>query len=116
MPIAHITVAPELVAQVTAQAGDITETVTAILKQALDARVELIQVVLSAALATPQGCDVLCEVQHRASIARNGYIRQAAAQQLHDALQQATGGTVRVRLIALAPEDIAAVDSPEVLK
>ena len=115
MPIAKITLAPDLVEPLGPRMGEITDGIAAILSEGLSAKPQLVQVVLTAALCAPKGCAVLCEVQHRGSAARTAEIRESTAQRLHDLLHDATAATVRVRLIALDPADIAAIDSPEAL-
>ncbi|MDT0684316.1 hypothetical protein RM543_16660 [Roseicyclus sp. F158] len=115
MPIAHITVAPDLSGTVAEQGAALTKGVTDILTAGLGARAELVQIGITAALTAPGGCDVLCVVHHRGSEQRSMAVRSDVAQALHDLLRDATDRTTRVRLIALGPDDIAAADSPEAL-
>ncbi len=111
MPIAQIFVAPSVAQSIAKQEEALTRAVTAALLEGLSPKPETIQVMLVPALAPSQGCDVLCVVQHRASDSRTAEIRQKAANHLHDVLAKMTGHSVRVRLIALASDTIAAKDT-----
>ncbi|TQS70720.1 hypothetical protein ERN12_12675 [Rhodobacteraceae bacterium] len=113
MPIAHIIVAPDLTGAVTDQGLELTSAVRDILVRDLGAKPQLVQVMITAALTAPAGCEVLCQVQHRASPARDATTRARAAQNLHDLLHHVTGHSTRVRLIALDPDHITAADTPE---
>lgn len=113
MPIAHIIVAPDLAGAVRDKGPELTSAVRDILVRDLGAKPRQVQVMITAALTAPAGCEVLCEVQHRAAPARDATTRAHAAQNLHDLLHDATGHSTRVRLIALDPDHIAAADTPE---
>lgn len=115
MPIAQIIVAPQLAETVAADAGRIAAALKAALVQGLTTDPRLVQVTITTALCPPEGCQTLCLVHHRASEARTTAIREATARHLHDILRDRTNGTVRVRLIATDPAQIAAYDSPEAL-
>lgn len=112
MPIAQIIVAPVALETVRNCGAGLVEQVTQDLLTHLKPAPETIQVNVVAGLLAPQGCDVLCLVHHRGSAARSAPVRAAAAQALHDTLHAATGCSVRVRLVALDPDDIAAFDTP----
>lgn len=115
MPITQIIVAPRLAGTVAAEADRITADLKAALVEGLSTDPRLVQVTITAALCPPEGCQTLCLVHHRASESRTAAIREATARHLHDILHAATGATVRVRLIATDPAQIAACDSPEAL-
>ena len=112
MPIAQIFISPTALPSFERASARVTREVTQALLTHLAPAPETIQVMLAAMLAPPQGCDVLCIVQHRAYEARSKPVRDAAAVALHDLLQAVSGCSVRVRLIALAGDDIAAKDTP----
>ena len=115
MPIAQIIVAPHLAATISVEIDRTTAELKAALVQGLSTDPRLVQVTITAALNTPAGCETLCLVHHRASEARTAEIRERTARHLHDILHDQTRGTVRVRLIAVDPMQIASSDSPEVL-
>lgn len=111
MPIAQIFLSPSAVSSFVPRAEQVTGAVTKALLDHLAPAPHTIQVMLAAMLAPPQGCDVLCIVNHRASAARNSAVRDAAAVALHDILHAVSGQSVRVRLIAIDGADIAAKDT-----
>lgn len=113
MPIAQIIVFGEPARRAEQNGAAITEAVTQILTSGLLARRSLVQVVLTAALAPPQGCEVLCQIFHRASEARSSELRNEVAKSLRDSLEEHFGASVRVRLMAFDPATIAAADSVE---
>ena len=115
MPIAQITVAPRLAETLSVDIDRTTAELKAALVEGLSTDPRLVQVMITVALNTPAGCETLCLVHHRASEARTAEIREATARRLRDILQERTGGTVRVRLIAVEPSLIASSDSPEAL-
>lgn len=113
MPIAQIIVAPKAVEAVVACGQALVDQVTRDLLAHLQPAPHTIQVMVVPSLLEPQGCDLLCLVHHRGSASRSAAVRAAAAAALHDTLRGATGCSVRVRLIALDPENIAAKDTEE---
>lgn len=110
MPIAHLYVAPSRVKQV----AEAAETLGALIETALFLHLkpapETVQIAFVESFAMPRGCELVLVVQHRASASRTPAVRDAAAQDLRDRLHLATGASIRVRLIALEPSDIAASD------
>ncbi|WP_174802905.1 hypothetical protein [Martelella limonii] len=111
MPIAQIIVSEPLVPVVRQRADALTAEVVRILTADLFASPDLVQVVLTSAIAPAFGKDVLCQVFHRATDARTSQVRADAAKALRLALERLTGGSVRVRLMALEPAIIAASDT-----
>lgn len=112
MPIVQIIAAPDAAARIQSAGAAVSDQITEELLRHLKPAPETIQVVVQAALVPPVGCATLCLVQHRASESRSAEVRAACAHALHDVLQSATGASVRVRLIALDPQTIAAFDTP----
>lgn len=112
MPIAQIFLSPDAADRLSSCAETLTGDVTKILLAHLKPAPHTIQVMLARTLARPQGCEVLCIVQHRASPERNEAVRNAAATALHDILHEHSGLSIRVRLIALPGDVIAAKDTP----
>lgn len=113
MPIAQIIVYGDAARCAEQNGAAITEAVTEILTTGLLAKRSLVQVVLTAALAPPQGCEVLCQIFHRASEARTADLRAQVAEMLRDSLEEHFSASVRVRLMAIDPVAIAAADSEE---
>lgn len=113
MPIVQITVSPKVAASIQTAGSGLLEQIRADLLHHLKPAPETIQVMVHAGLLPAIGCETLCVVHHRASEKRSAQVRAACAQALHDTLQAATGCSVRVRLVALEPQDIAAYDTPE---
>lgn len=112
MPIVQIIVAPDAAPQIQKVGATVVQQIRNTLLRHLKPAPETIQIVVQSALLPPAGCATLCLVQHRASESRNAEVRLACAKDLHDELHAATGQSVRVRLIALDPHDIAAFDTP----
>ncbi|WP_435259948.1 hypothetical protein ACSBLW_09400 [Thioclava sp. FR2] len=115
MPIAQIIVAPNVVGNMAVDVDTTTTNLKAALVEGLSTDPRLVQVMITVALNTPAGCDTLCLVHHRGSEARTSEIRNATARRLHDILRDSTKSTVRVRLIAVEPSQIASCDSSEAL-
>ena len=115
MPIAQIIVAPNVAGNMAVDVDTTTTNLKAALVEGLSTDPHLVQVMITVALNTPVGCDTLCVVHHRASDSRTAEIRNATAHRLHDILRESTQSTVRVRLIAVKPSQIASCDSAEAL-
>lgn len=111
MPIVQIIAAPDTAPLIVKAQSALLPQVTEALLTHLQPAPETIQICVQAALVPPVGCDTLCLVHHRGSEKRSAEMRATCAKALHDLLYAVTARDVRVRLIALEPQDIAACDT-----
>ncbi len=110
MPILTVTVSPELVEKVSLDATDTAENLLAIIHQHLAPRAGTEQIMFVPAFGAVTGCALLARMDHRASDSRPAAVRKACADAICHYLAEKFQTSVRVRLIALNPDDIAASD------
>ena len=111
MPIAQIIVAPDAVEHFTNHGQALVRQLGDHLLQHLRAAPKTLQITVVPSLLPPVGCDILCLVHHRGSQWRSAEVRATCAEAINQTLRAATGRSVRVRLIAVDPDNIAAKDS-----
>tara|TARA_R110002051_G_scaffold237695_2_gene298526 strand:- start:536 stop:889 length:354 start_codon:yes stop_codon:yes gene_type:complete len=110
MPILTVTVSPELVEKVSLDATNTAENLLAILHKHLAPRPGTEQIMFVPAFGAVTGCALLVRMDHRASESRPAPVRKACADAICRYLAEKFDTSVRVRLIALNPDDIAASD------
>ncbi|WP_143181900.1 hypothetical protein [Thalassospira sp. TSL5-1] len=110
MPILTLTVSPALVEPLTLVADDVADHLLGIIREHLAPRAGTEQIMFVPALGVVRGCALLAKLEHRASESRSMEIRKACADAIAHYLAQKFATSVRVRLIALDPQNIGASD------
>lgn len=111
MPIVQIFVDPTYSTVLSERIQPIAQAIEAAVQETLAPAPDMLQISAAASLAMPRGRRALAIVHHRASPARDAARRQALAHRLRDILERELGASARVRVLALANDEIAASDS-----
>lgn len=110
MPILTLTVSPDLVPVIDRSGDEIADHLLGIIRDYLAPRPGTEQIMFIPALAAIRGCALLARLEHRASETRPMEIRKACADAIASYLADRFATSIRVRLIALDPENIGVSD------
>jgi|TARA_Y100000588_G_C13804206_1_gene732202 hypothetical protein len=110
MPILTVTVAPDLITEVQSSCDELSADLLLLIRKHLAPAKGTEQIMFVPAFGAVTGCSILAHLVHRASDSRTTDVRNNCAREIADHLSKTYDCSVRVRLIATNPDDIAAAD------
>jgi hypothetical protein len=113
MPILRVTVAPELEQEVRINFRAAAAQLTDLIEVHFTPAPNTLQIVFQPTIAMPVGHALLVELLHRASPDRNRGVRNALARDLASVLHSLFNASVRVRIMGIEPDALAAADLAE---
>lgn len=110
MPILRLTVAPELEETVRSKYREAAAKLTELVESHFTPAPGTLQIIFQPTLAMPVGHALFAEVLHRAKPDRTRHTRNAFARDLAGVLHALFQSSVRVRVIAIEQDALAAAD------